>query len=234
MSLRQSLIESGENPDTVEAFLTEYAENQFRDAEKHWPSGALAFSLIVADFMGEDISAQVIEETKQFRLYPIIDGIDAAIAFYQRNLPKEWHYILRLVPELKIHFPRDIHKSLKDRWDKLEDYMWSVPLLEECLFLKAMDAGMDKIDKSLLDRDSLYAAAERMRYMMASWQRSERFGILRKAPEHWTTAAAKVGSLVCLRYLHKIGCPWDKNCTRAAARAGSLECLHYAHENGCP
>ena len=47
-------------------------------------------------------------------------------------------------------------------------------------------------------------------------------------------AAAHVGSLRCLAYLHLQGYPWDEKTTSAAAARGQLECLKYAHRLGCP
>jgi hypothetical protein len=46
--------------------------------------------------------------------------------------------------------------------------------------------------------------------------------------------AAREGSLECLRYARKSGCPWTVWTCMIAACVGSLECLEYAHENGCP
>ena len=48
-----------------------------------------------------------------------------------------------------------------------------------------------------------------------------------------TCAAAKLGYLNCLKYLHETGCEWNEwSCARAAEN-GHLDCLKYAHQNGC-
>lgn len=44
---------------------------------------------------------------------------------------------------------------------------------------------------------------------------------------------AKHGHLVCLSYLHDIGCQWNINTCLNAAESGNFECLKYAHENNC-
>jgi hypothetical protein len=46
--------------------------------------------------------------------------------------------------------------------------------------------------------------------------------------------AARNGHLVCLKYLHENGCPWDSWTCATAANNGHLDSLKYAHENGCP
>jgi hypothetical protein len=56
-----------------------------------------------------------------------------------------------------------------------------------------------------------------------------------KASVFWSSdvcsAAAYSGSLSCLKYAHKHGCPWDHDtCIRAVIR-GNLACLQYAVEN---
>ena len=49
-----------------------------------------------------------------------------------------------------------------------------------------------------------------------------------------SAAAAGVGSLVCLRYLHEHGCPWDERTHVKAVEQNQLTCLEYAHVHGCP
>lgn len=56
-----------------------------------------------------------------------------------------------------------------------------------------------------------------------------------KTPPFWSSdvcaAAAYSGSIACLKYAHKHGCPWNTDtCIRAAIR-GHLLCLKYAVDN---
>ena len=46
--------------------------------------------------------------------------------------------------------------------------------------------------------------------------------------------AAQGGHIEVLKFLHKVGCPWDARTTDYAACAGKIETLRYAIENGCP
>lgn len=46
--------------------------------------------------------------------------------------------------------------------------------------------------------------------------------------------AASIGNLEILKYLHEIGCPWDKWTIAYAAKKDDDECLKYAFQNGCP
>ena len=41
-------------------------------------------------------------------------------------------------------------------------------------------------------------------------------------------------NLICLKYAHENGCPWNEDTCKVAAISGNLDCLKYAHENGCP
>lgn len=54
----------------------------------------------------------------------------------------------------------------------------------------------------------------------------------------WSTAAyggaAGAGHLHCLEYLHANGCPRDASAVNSAAAGGHLHCLQYLHAHGCP
>ena len=52
--------------------------------------------------------------------------------------------------------------------------------------------------------------------------------------ERTCIAAAKAGSLECLRYAHENGCPWTESTVISAAAADALECMRYAIDRGCP
>lgn len=47
-------------------------------------------------------------------------------------------------------------------------------------------------------------------------------------------SAAKSGSLECLKYLHRLGCPWNMDVFKTASISGSFECIKYLVENKCP
>ena len=47
-------------------------------------------------------------------------------------------------------------------------------------------------------------------------------------------AASKAGSLQCLQYLHKLGCPWNEDTCEGASMNGHLHCLQYLFQQGCP
>lgn len=51
--------------------------------------------------------------------------------------------------------------------------------------------------------------------------------------ERACNAAAKHGSLACLRLLWQHGCAWSTITTNLAAQSGHLACLQFAVENGC-
>ena len=46
--------------------------------------------------------------------------------------------------------------------------------------------------------------------------------------------AAEAGNILCLKYAHEHGCPWDATTCANAAGGGNILCLKYAHEHGCP
>jgi len=48
-----------------------------------------------------------------------------------------------------------------------------------------------------------------------------------------TAAAAEIGDLQLLVYLHEEGFPMDEKTCDGACTSGSIECLRYAHEKGC-
>ena len=54
----------------------------------------------------------------------------------------------------------------------------------------------------------------------------------------WSTevcrVAAAAGHIVCLRFLHEHGCPWDQETLASAVRGGHDECLEYALREDCP
>lgn len=56
---------------------------------------------------------------------------------------------------------------------------------------------------------------------------------LTRTPEV-TAAAAEMGNLEMLQWLHERGCPWSETTVIRAAKAGNVECLSYAIEQGCP
>lgn len=47
-------------------------------------------------------------------------------------------------------------------------------------------------------------------------------------------AAATVGDVECLMFLHTEGCPWDEQTTTSATQANQTLCLQYALDFGCP
>ena len=49
-----------------------------------------------------------------------------------------------------------------------------------------------------------------------------------------TEAAASVGDLATLQYLHSVSCPWDERVVAAFLASGDLRGLAFALENGCP
>ena len=60
----------------------------------------------------------------------------------------------------------------------------------------------------------------------------------REMGQVWNTntcaAAAQLGWLDCLTFLHENGCAWDELTCSGAAENGKLDCLKYAHTHGCP
>jgi hypothetical protein len=245
ISLRQILIEAGETPDDADKKLAEIAKEQLGPPED-WPEEALSYELVVADFKGEDITARLIEETKQFRLYPPIGGSAAASLFYWRNLPISWHYILRLVPDFEVDFPVPELPDHAKRWlmgSERTDYMWSVALLEAYIYAEALKkirsgTGPDSchsvrwrppIARSLAIRKYLQVWLWSKTGMFSEEQTSE-YGV----GYCYMRDAARIGSLACMRYLHDNGCPPNAAYTLAAAEAGSLECMIYAGEKGHP
>ena len=47
-------------------------------------------------------------------------------------------------------------------------------------------------------------------------------------------AAAAAGRLAVLQWAREHGCPWDEDTCALAARGGHLEVLQWARANGCP
>ena len=66
---------------------------------------------------------------------------------------------------------------------------------------------------------------------LLKWARKE-MGLV--VSEITSQEAARNGYLDVLKYLHEIGCSWNKYACRTAAENGHLDVLKYLHENGCP
>lgn len=50
----------------------------------------------------------------------------------------------------------------------------------------------------------------------------------------WDPRTTECGHLNCIQFAHEHGCPWGLKTTSAAASLGRLECMQYAHEHGAP
>ena len=58
-------------------------------------------------------------------------------------------------------------------------------------------------------------------------------GLRKRSFQRAIKGAVKGNHLDCLKYLHEIGCEWDKKACSSAAENGHLDCLKYLRENGC-
>lgn len=88
-----------------------------------------------------------------------------------------------------------------------------------------LPCDLNEIIFSFLDRPSKFA----FRWVNKEFKKIPSFKTC-----HIQAASAKLGYLKIIKWLHKIGCPWNPRICGNAARNGYLEILEWAHANGYP